>query len=85
MFYKLIYVERLELIRNLFEGIQRPQKFQLLEEQLVILDLHTKEAIILQKQSNMVKLLIIATIQKPIKADAVPTMREDMGKIRMKK
>lgn len=81
----MIYVERLELIRNLFEGIQRPQKFQLLEEQLVILDLHIKEAIILQKQTNMVKLLIIATIQKPIKADAVPTMREDMGKIRMKK
>jgi len=81
----LIYVERLELIRNLFEGIQRPQKFQLLEEQLVILDLHTKEAIVLQKQTNMVKLLIIATIQKPIKANAVPTMREDMGKIRMKK
>lgn len=81
----MIYVERLELIRNLFEGIQRPQKFQLLEEQLVILDLHTKEAIVLQKQTNMVKLLIIATIQKPIKANAVPTMREDMGKIRMKK
>ena len=81
----MIYVERLELIRNLFEGIQRPQKFQLLEEQLVILDLHIKEAIILQKQTNMVKLLIMATIQKSIKADVVPTMREDMGKIRMKK
>lgn len=81
----MIYVERLELIRNLLEGIQRPQKFQLLEEQLVILDLHTKEAIVLQKQTNMVKLLIIATIQKPIKANAVPTMREDMSKIRMKK
>lgn len=81
----MIYVERLELIRNLLEGIQRPQKFQLLEEQLVILDLHTKEAIVLQKQTNMVKLLIIATIQKPIKANAVPTMREDMSKIRIKK
>lgn len=68
----------------MFEGIQRPQKFQLLEEQLVILDLHTKEAMILQKQTNTLKLLIIATIEELMKGKAVPAMKKDMGKIRMK-
>ena len=67
----------------MLEGIQRPQKFQLLKEQLLILDLHTKAAMILQKQTNTLKPLIIATIEEPVKGKAVPTVRKDMGKLRM--
>lgn len=48
LFY-LFTLLNLNLIHNLFVEGQMPLKFQLLEQQLAILDLHNKETMILQK------------------------------------
>lgn len=48
LFY-LFTLLNLNLIHNLFVEGQMPLKFQPLEQQLAILDLHNKETMILQK------------------------------------
>lgn len=47
--FYLFTLLNLNLIHNLFVEGQMPLKFQLLEQQLAILDLHNKETMILQK------------------------------------